>query len=286
MAIAFNQWADRLQTAYLDSERGVELGNAALAQSDRSLEAETEMHGVTQASLLRSLAELKRSNDELDSFAYAVSHDFKAPLRGIRNLTDWILEDILGKVSNETNKNLSLLRNRVDRLDKLLDSLLEYSRVGRVDGAIEEVDTAVLVTDIAEYIAPPTGFTVNSRGEMPIIQTEKALLERVLLNLIGNGLKHHDRATGTVTVTARDIGDVIEFCVEDDGPGIEAGFHSRIFQMFQTLKSRDELEGNGMGLAIVKKSVEGHGGTIRVISAPPVRGSTFIFTWVKARLLP
>jgi signal transduction histidine kinase len=261
-----------------------ELGNAALAQSDRYLEAETEMHSVTQASLLRSLAELKRSNDELDSFAYAVSHDFKAPLRGIRNLTDWIVDDIQGgKVGNETTKNLALLRNRVDRLHRLLDSLLEYSRVGRIDRAIEEVDSASLIDDIAEYIAPPDGFTINKPGEMPIIQTEKLPLERVLLNLIGNALKHHDRTVGTVTVTARDIGDVIEFCVEDDGPGIEPGFHARIFQMFQTLKPRDELEGNGMGLAIVKKSVEGHGGTIRVISAPPVRGSTFVFTWAKVR---
>jgi signal transduction histidine kinase len=283
VATAFNQWAERLQIAYLASERGNELGNAALAQSDRSLEAETEMHGVTQANLLRSVAELKRSNNELDSFAYAVSHDLKAPLRGIRNLTDWITEDARGKVSKETEKNLSLLHRRVDRLDKLLDSLLQYSRVGRVDDIVEVVDTAALVDDIAGYLAPHAGFIVSCQGEMPIIHAEKAPLEQVLLNLIGNGLKHHDRTVGTVTVTARDIGDAIEFCVADDGPGIETEFHARIFQMFQTLKSRDILEGNGMGLAIVKKSVEGHGGTIRVISAPPVRGSTFVFTWVKAQ---
>jgi signal transduction histidine kinase len=109
-------------------------------------------------------------------------------------------------------------------------------------------------------------------------------LEQVLRNLIGNGLKHNDADSGTVHVDVRDLGAMIEIRVEDDGPGIAPIFHERIFQMFQTLKSRDEIEGSGMGLAIVKKSVEGHGGTIRVESNPPHRGTAFIFTWKNDRL--
>ena len=86
-----------------------------------------------------------------------------------------------------------------------------------------------------------------------------------------------------MTVSTRDLGSLIEFRVEDDGPGIPLAFHERVFQMFQTLKSRDEIEGSGMGLAIVKKSVEGHGGTIRIECAPAQRGTAFVFTWEKDR---
>jgi len=121
------------------------------------------------------------------------------------------------------------------------------------------------------------------RGPLPALRTDRAPLEQVLRNLIGNGLKHHDRTSGSVTVSARDVGDTVEFCVEDDGPGIPTRFHERIFQMFQTLKPRDEVEGSGMGLAIVKKTVEVYGGSIRIESAPPIRGTAFIFSWQKQR---
>jgi signal transduction histidine kinase len=116
---------------------------------------------------------------------------------------------------------------------------------------------------------------------MPIVQTKKAPLEQVLRNLIGNGLKHHDKEDGNVIVSARDLGEMIEFRIEDDGPGIAPVFHERIFKMFQTLKSRDTMEGSGMGLAIVKKAVERQGGMIAVESAPPRRGTSFVFTWPK-----
>jgi len=229
-------------------------------------------------------AALRRSNEDLDSFAYSASHDLKAPLRGIRNLTEWIAEDLGDSQDDETRENLALLQNRVERLDMLLDSLLRYSRVGRSDGEAEDVDVARLVAEIVDYLAPGPGFTVTTGGTMPIIRTNRVPLEQVLRNLIGNGLKHHDRDTGKVIVSARDIGEKIEFRVEDDGSGIPSHFHERIFEMFQTLRARDELEGSGMGLAIVKKSVENYGGTIRIESAPPRRGTAFIFTWQKNRV--
>jgi len=225
--------------------------------------------------------ELRRSNEDLDQFAYSASHDLKAPLRGIRNLTDWIAEDIEATASAETVENLALVRSRVERLDLLLDSLLRYSRIGRSGDVEEDIDIAGLVATIADYLAPAPGFSVTTRGELPALRSARAPLEQVLRNLIGNGLKHHDRDTGSITVSARDLGGALEFQVEDDGPGIPDHFHERIFQMFQTLRPRDELEGSGMGLAIVKKIVEGHGGSIRVESAPPRRGTTFIFTWAK-----
>jgi signal transduction histidine kinase len=277
---AFNAMADRLLSAQQAQER-VE---ADLALSNQDLHAEVVARAAAQAGLQRSVTELKRSNEELDNFAYGASHDLKAPLRGIRNLAEWISEDVKDTAGADTVENLALLQTRVERLDLLLDSLLQYSRVGRAGGVAENIDLATLVRDIGDYLAPRPGFDVTWRGDSPSVLTNKAPLEQVLRNLIGNGLKHHDRDRGHVVVRARDLGEMIEFRVEDDGPGIGGAFHERIFQMFQTLKSRDELEGSGMGLAIVKKSVEGHGGTIHVESAPPARGTAFVFTWKNERV--
>lgn len=223
--------------------------------------------------------ELRRSNADLDNFAYVASHDLKAPLRGIRNLAEWITEDLPRDATEETRENLHLLRSRVDRLDGLLESLLTYSRVGRDKRVVEQVDTCALVAEIVEYLAPRPGFRVVCQGEVPVLVTCKAPLEQVLRNLINNALKHHDGETGQVTVTNRDRGARIEFCVADDGPGIAPEFHDRIFQMFQTLKPRDQVEGSGMGLAIVRKTIETFGGSVRVEAPPTGRGTAFIFDW-------
>jgi len=280
VATAFNDMLDQLRTIGLARDGAV----ADLAGSNRQLQSEIAERTDAQARLFRSVAELRRSNEELDNFAYSASHDLKAPLRGIRNLTQWIADDVKDSAGPDTIENLALLHNRVDRLDMLLDSLLQYSRVGRGGGAAEDVDVSALVREIVEYAPPPSGYSVTFRGKSPTIRTDKAPLEQVLCNLIVNGLKHNDAVNGHIVVSARDLGETIEIRVEDDGPGIPAAFHARIFQMFQTLKSRDEVEGSGMGLAIVKKSVEGHGGTIKVESAPPHRGTAFVFTWKKGQL--
>jgi signal transduction histidine kinase len=279
IATAFNKMADRLR----DAQRAREGVEADLALSNRNLQAEARERTAAQDGLLRSVKELQRSNEELDNFAYGASHDLKAPLRGIRNLAEWISDDVRDTAGADTIENLALLQTRVERLDLLLDSLLQYSRVGRAGGVAENIDLVTLVRDIGDYLAPRAGFDVTWRGDIAFVQTNKAPLEQVFRNLIGNGLKHHDGDSGHIVVSARDLGDMVEFRVEDDGPGIAPAFHARIFQMFQTLKSRDELEGSGMGLAIVKKSVECHGGTIHVESAPPARGTAFVFTWKKDR---
>jgi signal transduction histidine kinase len=255
---------------------GDEIGRVASAFNDMA-----EHLLVSNRSRERVEGELRRSNEDLDRFAYSASHDLKAPLRGIRNLTDWIAEDVEDTASADTVENLALVRSRVQRLDMLLDSLLRYSRIGRSGGREEDVDLAGMIAEISDYVAPAAGFRVVVHGQLPALRTDRAPLEQVLRNLIGNGLKHHDRTSGSVIVSARDIGDAVEFRVEDDGPGIAPRFHERIFQMFQTLRPRDELEGSGMGLAIVKKTVEGLGGSIRIESAPPRRGTTFIFSWRK-----
>lgn len=234
-----------------------------------------------QALIEQQTKELQSTNAELEQFAYTVSHDLKAPLRAIENLAEWIAEDIEKSATPETRENLALLRRRCERLENLLSGLLEYSRVGRIKAQPEWVDTGRLVAEIVEYLSPPPNFVVECRSAMPILRAAKAPLEHIMQNLISNALKHHDRDRGTVAISARDLGRHVEITVQDDGPGIDPAFQDRIFGMFQTLKPRDDVEGSGVGLAIVKKAVEANGGTIRVESAPPRRGTAFLFSWRK-----
>ncbi len=223
--------------------------------------------------------DLARSNADLEEFAYAASHDLKAPLRAISHLVEWIGEDIVPNASTETLENLQLLKGRVARMQMLLDGLLAYSRIGYINSTLMDVDIAEVVAEVVDMLAPPPGFVVTCEGTMPVIHTHHAPIQMVLENLISNGLKHHDRAEGRVTVSTRQVDGLTEFRVSDDGPGIAAAFHERIFAMFQTLASRDDVESSGIGLTIVKKKVQDHGGEIWVESAPPARGTSFVFTW-------
>ncbi len=223
--------------------------------------------------------ELERSNADLQEFAYAASHDLKAPLRAIAHLAEWIRADIDEVAKPEAIENLKLLQGRVARLQMLLDGLLTYSRVGRTDTAAEDVDIADLVNDVTAMLELPSGFDVVCKGRMSVIRAHRTPIQMVFKNLISNGLQHHDRAQGRVTVSMRLLGEIAEFRISDDGPGIPKRFHERIFVIFQTLKSRDDTESSGLGLAIVKKQVESNGGQISVESDPPRRGTTFVFTW-------
>jgi methyl-accepting chemotaxis protein len=231
--------------------------------------------------LEKQSAELERSNLELENFAYIASHDLKAPLRGISNLAQWISEDLGDKVGEETRENLVLMHSRVERLESLLNGLLEYSRVGRGDFKPEVVDTRELVSEIVSYLSPPDGCEIEISDTMPTFSTEKAPLEQVFNNLIANAIKHHDKDEIRISVSGKEESKFYSFEVRDDGPGIPEKFHERIFMMFQTLKPRDEMEGSGMGLAMVKKLIEVNDGDIFIESDPDTRNTVFRFTWKK-----
>ncbi len=234
------------------------------------------------AKMIEQRRDLERSNADLADFAYVASHDLKAPLRAISHLVQWISEDITATASSETHKNLKLLDGRVTRLQRLLDGLLAYSRAGRAESMVEEVELAQLVEEIVASLAPPPGFVIRCECEIPSVSVHRTSIRVVLENLIGNALKHHDRLVGRIIVAMRRADGVLEFRVSDDGPGIPERFHNRIFQIFETLERRDEIESSGIGLAIVKKKVSINGGQIWVESTPPTRGATFVFTWKEA----
>ena len=223
---------------------------------------------------------LMRSNEELEQFAYVASHDLKAPLRGIENLVGWIEEDLEGTLSGDTRTNMDLLKSRVRRLESLLDDLLAYSRAGRLEAVAEDVDVGKLVEDLAVLVSPPDGFIIEGSSALPVIRSARAPLTQAIQNLIGNAVKHHDHPEdGHVWIESRSSGALVEFGVIDDGPGIPSQFRERVFGMFQTLKPRDEVEGSGMGLAIVRKLVDRQGGKIWVDDGRNGRGVAMRFTW-------
>ena len=239
----------------------------------------TERKRAEQA-IQQYAADLERSNRDLDQFAYSASHDLKSPLRAIDNLAQWIAEDAGALLPAPTRADLELMQQRIKRMERLLDDLLAYSRVGRgASHKLETVETGALVREVLALLCPPETFTVEVRP-LPTLTTHRAPLEQVFRNLIGNAIKHHDRRDGRVEVSSRDAGAFVELTIRDDGPGIPPEFHAQVFLMFQTLKPRDQVEGSGMGLALVKKIVENQRGQITLESAIG-QGATFRFSWPK-----
>lgn len=256
---------------------GLALGIAR--QRDIERLRESEARAVERANALaRITAELQRRNTELDAFAYAASHDLRAPLRGIANLAQWIEEDLQQSLSDDTREMLGLLRSRMHRMEALIEGILQYSRAGRVHEPPQQVDVSALVDEVVDLLSPETA-TVIADASLPVLFTERLPLRQVLQNLIGNAIKHGGRGV-TITVSAEDAGSMWRFQVTDDGPGIPAELQTRIWGIFQTLEPRDKTEGTGIGLSLVKKLVEAQGGTVAVHSRP-AEGAAFTFTWWK-----
>jgi PAS domain S-box-containing protein len=253
-------------------------------QAAAKLEAKAVQLAELNASLQISNQSLRQSNRELDQFAYITSHDLKAPLRAIGSLSEWIEEDLDGSISTETRSHLNLLRRRVDRMQALLNSLLEYSRAGRKQAPMTIVDVEQLLREVIQSLDPPETFTINITSPMPTMPTRRQPLQQVFGHLIDNAIRHHPTKLGIINVSVIDQGDRYEFAIADNGDGIETQFQERIYTIFQTLKARDRQENVGAGLAIIKKIVTAEGGTIRLESTAG-NGATFRFTWLKQAII-
>lgn len=238
----------------------------------------TELNDLLEYRVAVRSTEAERRAKDLEQFAYVASHDLKAPLRAIANLADWISEDLEEKLTEESREQLALLQDRVQRMNALIEGLLEYSRVGRIAGGHSLVDTRELLEEIIDSLSPPKGFTVKLGNDLPKLHTDRLLLGQVFSNLISNGLKHHGGKKGQIKVECRKMRRFYEFSVADNGVGIPAEYHKKVFMIFQTLQAKDYGSNTGIGLALVKKIVEEQGGWI-TLESQPGKGAKFRFTW-------
>lgn len=219
-------------------------------------------------------------NQELTDFAYIISHDLKAPLRGIKTIADWITTDYGDRLDDDGKEQLNLLINRVDRMHNLIEGVLQYSRIGRVREAFTSVDVNALIHEIGDLLACPDTIRITVQPNLPVVTAEPVRLQQIFQNLIGNAVKYMDKSEGMIHVACEDEEDFWRFSVSDNGPGIESEHFEKIFRIFQTLVPRDEVESTGVGLTLVKKMVELYGGRIWVQSDVG-KGTTFYFTYPK-----
>jgi signal transduction histidine kinase len=221
--------------------------------------------------------QLRRSNEELEHFAYLASHDLQEPLRTITSYVGLLESRVGGQLDDRARSWLGFVSDGAGRMSHLIADLLEYSRTGRAAGDIQHIDLNeawdLAVANLQHAIAD-AGATVT-RGDLPTVQARPREMTSMLQNLIGNGLKYRGKAAPRVVADAQQRDGRWELSIRDNGIGIEPRFQERVFGLFQRLHTSEEYPGTGMGLAIVKKIVESNGGSVRVESTPG-EGATFV----------
>lgn len=222
--------------------------------------------------------ELSATNRELTNLVYAVTHDLKSPLRGISRLADWLAEDHAAQLSPEGSTLIVKMQARVRQLHTLIDGILAYSRIGRSTDADRPVDLNTVVTDVVRLLDPPPHVTVSVPEPLPTVTGIPHQLHQLFQNFLDNATKFMDKPQGRIQITCRRAGPAWEFTVHDNGPGIPARFHEKIFNLFQRLDTLPDRPGAGIGLALIKRIIETRGGHIRVDSEEG-HGTSFSFTW-------
>lgn len=267
-------------------KRNDEIGQLAQAAnifrqtSEKTKQLLSQSEKLTQE-LKQREATIKKSNEELDSFAYVASHDLKSPLRAIFNLANWIEEDCHEILPEPSKKHLGLLKSRISRMENLLNDILLYSRSGRVETEIKTIKLSEIIEEAILLVHKPESFEFHLLTEMPEITARVSPLTQVFQNLFSNAVKYNDKSPGKVFLSCDNSDEqYVEITVKDNGIGIAEEFYDRVFLMFHTLHSRDQIEASGIGLSIIKKILDNEGGTIRIESKVG-EGTSFIFMWPK-----
>lgn len=226
--------------------------------------------------------ELEALKKEYEEFVYIVSHDVKTPLRAISNITTWIEDDLGSNANKDILDNFSLLKNRVERLENMVNALVELSRVNTSEMELYEVNIPKLVNDCIKMLDNKSNvefhFTYNLKNENGIVLGKK--LQKVLFNLLDNAVRFNDKEKKNIFVDVSENEIEYEIKVSDDGPGIPEEVKDKIFSIFYTVNSKDIVASTGAGLAISSKIIKMAGGTIQC--TPGINnGSVFKFNWPK-----
>ncbi len=253
--------------------------NKNLSESNSRLILEVEERKAVQLRLAEMTRELERSNEDLESFAYTASHDLRAPLRGIGNLIGWVREDLGGKVDQEAEAKFKLMTDRVQRMERMLEDLLQYSRIGRTDLQEADFQSDEKIREAFDLLNAEQRFELEISEPLPVLRGTPIAFQQVVANVIGNAIKHHDAETGKIRVSSSRQQGFERITISDDGPGIPEQYRERVFALFQTLKSRDSVEGSGMGLAIVRRVMDVAGGKVSVTGNDQGRGASIHIDW-------
>ncbi len=235
---------------------------------------------ICQDELLKKVDNI---NKELKDFVSIVSHDLKAPLRGIKTLANWILSDCSDKLGDQANEQMNLLLERVERMYSLIEGTLQYSRTGRSQEKQVQVELHKFVPEIINMVVPPENITVTIENELPVIECEETHIMQLFQNLLSNAIKYMDKPQGWIKVGVVEQDGFWKFSVADNGPGIEKKHFEKIFKIFQALPTSPNFEGTGVGLTVAKKIVELYEGRIWIESKVG-EGSTFFFTLPKQKM--
>lgn len=269
---AFNQMLGQIQQR--DSELQEAKEKLELRVEDRTRE------------LARRNEELHQSNKELDDFAYIASHDLKEPLRGIHNFSNFLLEDYADKLDDEGRSKLETLMRLTRRMETLIDSLLQFSRLGRVDLAMDRVDLNQVVAEALDSLAitlQEEKVEIRVPRPLPKVLADRVRVGEIFANLVVNAVKYNDKPQKWIEIGTTQNGSPPDagppvFYVRDNGIGIPEKHYDAVFRIFKRLHGRDKFGGGtGAGLTIVKKIVERHHGQIWIESSPG-EGTTFYFT--------
>ena len=269
-------------SVYKDT-RGSVIGVFAAARDvtdrNRAEQALRKAHDTLELRVAERTADLERSNADLEQFAYAASHDLQQPLRMVASYVGLLSQRYRAQLDEKADRYIDYAVGGAKRMQALVDGLLHYSRVGTRGGAVTRLDAAAVVAEARANLSEciEESGAVIEVGALPEVAADRSQMVQLFQNLLDNAIKFRSRATPVVSVTCRDDGDRWEFAVRDNGIGIDPKHAERVFEVFKRLHTEQEYPGTGIGLALCRKIVERHGGTIRVESEPG-KGSTFIFT--------
>ncbi len=252
-----------------------------IAEHKQAEEKIRQLNAELEHRVRKRTAKLEAANKELKDFAYVVSHDLKTPLRGISRLANWLTQDYADAIDDAGREMAELLIGRVKRMDNLIDGILEYSRIGRITGETRRIDLNILLPKVVDMLMLPRGIKIAIADNLPVLSGDRTRITQLFQNLLSNAVKFMDKPEGQISVAYSDHAHSWQFMVADNGPGIAPRYHEKIFQIFQTLTPRDKCENTGIGLALVKKIVELHGGKVWLESTEG-KGCAFYFTLPKS----